>query len=241
MILANHGIVSSSGGLPPSTLLTDLYAVYKAESNANDSLGAYNGTAVGGLTYTTGKSGNAFNLNGTNAYVTLPDNMMSTQNFSYSAWVRYNNVPTTEAYIFTATNGNGANANFGTSFGILAGQLVLGIFDNNAGTLWRMSSGVLSTNTWYHVTVTKLAGSAPKFYIDGVLQGTTLITGTNNATLSYSGGAYTNSLCSIGVYRYNNGSNAYAYSSAIIDEVNVYSKELTQSEITELQTKYYPF
>lgn len=239
MWIARTGILASSGA--KSTLLNGLVSVYKAESNANDSFGALNGTAVGGLTYTTGQSGDAFLLNGTNALVTLPNNMMSNQTFSYSAWVRCSNIPTGEMHIVTATNGNGVAISYGSAFGILNGQLILGIFDNNAGSVWRMSSGVLSANTWYHVAVTKVAGVAPKFYINGVLQGTTLIVGTNNATLSYGGGSYPNSLCSIGAYRYNNSSTIYGYTYGRIDEAYIYNKELTQAEITELQTKYYPF
>jgi hypothetical protein len=225
---------------PTTTTLNEgLLAVYKAENNANDSLGNYNGTAQGGLTYTTGQSGNAFSLNGSNALVTLPNNMMSNQTFSYGAWVRYNNIPSGEAYIVTATNGNAGSINYGTAFGILSGQLILGIFDNNPGTAWRMSSGVLLANTWYHVAVTKTPGVAPKFYLNAVLQGTTLIVGTNNATLAYSGGIYTNSLCSIGAYRYNNNSTTYAYTNGRIDEVSIYNRELTQAEVTELQSKFY--
>ena len=66
MILSTHGIVNSGSSNP---LNINLYAVYKAESNANDSLGTYNGTAQAGLTYSAGKSGNAFVFNGTNAFV----------------------------------------------------------------------------------------------------------------------------------------------------------------------------
>jgi len=70
MITSINGILASSGA--KSTLLNNLFAVYKAESNANDSLGVYNGTANGGVTYSAGKSGNAFTFNGTTAYVSLP-------------------------------------------------------------------------------------------------------------------------------------------------------------------------
>jgi arabinan endo-1,5-alpha-L-arabinosidase len=240
MILANHGIIARSGGLPPSTLLTNLYAVYKAESNANDSLGAYNGTAVGGLTYSAGKSGNAFNLNGTNAYVSLPNNSFSFANdFSYSAWVYYNNFPTGESYIITATNGNGITLDNGVAFGFAGGVLRLMVLNNTSASIW--TCGSFTTNTWYHVAVTKKVSTAPKFYRDGVLQTTTLALGTNTLNPLYTSGLFPNSLCSIGAYRYNNGSNIYAYSNALIDEVNVYNKELTQTEITELQTKYYPY
>ena len=71
-----------------SSLKTSLFAAYNGESNANDSFGANNGTAVGGLTYTTGKIGNAFTFNGSNAYVSLPDNSLNfTGDFSISLWV----------------------------------------------------------------------------------------------------------------------------------------------------------
>ena len=224
-----------------SSLYNGLVGLYKAESNANDSLGIYNGSASGGLTYTTGIYGNAFSLNGVSALVELPNDMMSNQIYSYSAWVKYNNIPSGESYVITSTNGDGNNINYGASFGVLSGQLVLGIYNNNTGTAWRMSSGVLSVNVWYHIAVTKTSGVPPKFYLNGVLQGTTLLFGANNATLSYSGGSYPNSLCSIGTYRYNNGSSAYAYTNGLIDEVSIYNRELTQAEISELQIKYYPY
>jgi hypothetical protein len=222
-----------------STLYDGLISAYKAESNANDSFASNNGTAVGGLTYTTGQSGNAFSLNGTNALVTLPNNMMSNTTFSYSAWVRYNNFPTGEAYIVTATNGNGTTINYGVAFGFVSGQLSLLVMNNTSLSQWKANT--LVANTWYHVAVTKVAGSAPKFYVDGTLQTTTLTSGTNTLNPAFTGGAYTNSLCSIGAYRYNNGSNTYAYTNGRIDELYIFNRELTQAEITELQTKYYPF
>jgi len=240
MILANHGIISSSGGTPPSTLLTNLYAVYKGESNANDSLGVYNGTAQGGLIYSAGKSGNAFNLNGTNAYVTLPNDSFSfSDDFSYSAWVYYNNFPGGESYIVTATNGNAITQDYGVAFGFVSGILRLSVANNTSVSAW--TCGSFTANTWYHVAVTKKVSTAPKFYRNGVLQTTTLALGTNTLNPLYTSVLFPNSLCSIGAYRYNNGSNIYAYSNALIDEVNVYNKELTQTEITELQTKFYPY
>ena len=216
-----------------STLWNNIHAVWNADNTPNDSVGTNHGTLTNGTTYTTGKIGQAFSFDGVNDYITLPNNMMSAQTFSYSAWVRYNNIPTGESYVFTATNGNGTNTNYGTAFGMINGQLALSMSNNNSGTAWRMSSGVLLANIWYHIAVTKVSSLAPKFYLNGVLQGTTLIIGTNNATLSYGGGSFPNSLCSIGACRYNNGSNTYAYTNGIIDALSVWNKELNQSEITE--------
>ena len=237
MWIARTGILASSKG---STLNTNLFSAFKAESNANDSLGVYNGTAVGGLTYATGKSGNAFSLNGTNALVTLPNNSLSFAGaFSYSAWVRYNVMPSGEAYIVTATNGNGTTINNGVAFGFVSSVLSFYVFNNSSVSAW--TCGSFSANTWYHVAVTKTPSNAPKFYRDGILQTTTLSVGTNTLNPVYTSGIYTNSLCSIGAYRYNNGSSTYAYSNGLIDELSFYDKELTQAEITELQTKYYPY
>jgi hypothetical protein len=53
-----------------------LYAAYNADNNTNDALNTYNGTAIGGLTYSTGKINQAFQFNGTNSLVSLPTNSM---------------------------------------------------------------------------------------------------------------------------------------------------------------------
>ena len=88
-----------------TTLNNGLYAVYKAESNANDSLGTYNGTAVGGLTYSGGKSGNAFLFNGTNSFVSLNNNSMNfTGDYSLSCWVYIPSGYIGTSYIYMLTN-----------------------------------------------------------------------------------------------------------------------------------------
>ena len=210
----------------------------------NDALNTNNGTAQGGLTYGVGKIGTAFQFNGSNAYVSLPNNSLNlTGDFSYSAWVYFRDIPTGDRFIVTATNGNGINVNLGVSFGILAGQLILGVYANTNSSTFN-SNGILLPSTWYHVAVTKKLSNAPKFYINGTLQTTSLLAGTNTLNPIYTSGAYPNSLATIGTYRYNNGSSAYGYSNANIDAVNVWQKELTQSEITELYNagngKQYP-
>src|ERR1043166_9128161 len=48
-----------------------LVAWWRGEGNANDVTGAHNGVAVGGVTYTGGKGGQAFNFNGTDARIVI--------------------------------------------------------------------------------------------------------------------------------------------------------------------------
>ncbi len=223
-----------------SQYITDTF--YKPTTN--DALGTNNGTAVGGLTYTTGKIGQAFSMNGSTSYVSLPNNSLNfTGDFSYSMFVYFKNIPSGEAYMLTATNGNGSNINYGTSFGIISGVVHFTVFNGGSYSSWK--TNLLLPTTWYHLVMTKTVGNAPKFYINGTLTPTTLVAGTNSMNPVYTGGSYPNSLCSIGNYRYNNGSSSYAYANANIDAVNTWQKELTQAEVTELynsgNAKQYPF
>jgi hypothetical protein len=57
---------------------------------------------------------------------------------------------------------------------------------------------------------------------------------SNSLNPVYSTATYPNTKASIGVYRYNNGSSAYAYWNGKIDGLSVWQKELTQTEVTEL-------
>lgn len=237
MILANHGIISSSGGLPPSTLLTNLYAVYKAESNANDSLGAYNGTAQGGLTYTAGKSGNAFVGNGTSAFVQMPNNSTNfTGSFSVSMWVNLANVSTSQ-YLLSNYSGGGANGYgwlvyMSPSINVGNKSIVFDIRDgNNIGQVNTIQT--ISTSTWYHVAVTREVGQPLKIYWNGVDTGAGYSLGNVSNIPTYP----STQECSILKV-----STGYANSTA--DELYIYSKVLIPSEVTELYNssngKFYP-
>lgn len=235
MILANHGIISSSGGLPPSTLLTNLYAVYKAENNSNDSLGTYNGTAQGGLTYTTGKSGNAFVGNGTNAHVSLSnDTFKFTNAFSFNVWVNISSSTTNSVFISNYFF-QGGLGEAGYIFEHLSnGNIRFYMLTSPGSTTQLNYSYAGNYNAWHMLTLTKASSSgALKLYIDGVL-----------ATSNSSPGViyyHTSNYSTIGVAKYTGGASGYLENGGKIDEVGVWDKELTTTEITELQTKYYPF
>ena len=241
MILANHGIISSAGALPPSTLLTNLYAVYKAESNANDSLGTYNGTSVGGLTYTAGKSGNAFTFNGTNAKVEISSSYFNfgSDSLSISLWFYPNSGNVLQGLLnkglltaaekgFNIFIDNRYNSNQrGISFAVGGG----------AGNYQQLSTtNQYTIGAWNHIvciwdSVTKNI----KIYLNGVQATTTITqtggTGLTNITDISILTRFTN-IGAVGIANWYNGN---------IDEMSVWNRELTATEITELQTKYYPF
>jgi hypothetical protein len=235
MILANHGIVSSSGALP-STLLTNLYAVYKAESNANDSLGVYNGTAQGGLTYSSGQSGNAFLGNGTNGYVGLPNNSFNfTNDFSISMWINLTDI-TGNQDLFCNSDivGGGVDEGYRLSFRGSTSFIRFSIYGSSIVNLDTTTSSI-PLNTWTNIVITRKANTGSKIYLNGNLS--TSNTSTVNPI-------YTGTFApTIGAYKTTTTpflSNLLILNSKI-DEINIWNKELTSIEVTELQTIYYPY
>ena len=217
-----------------TSLKTSLYAVYNGESNANDSFGSNNGTAVGGLTYTTGKIGNAFTFNGTNAYVSLPrttNEFDFTGDFSISVWIK----PTANSANYKILQnfyGTSTTNRYGYILYLQSGRVRFATYKGNTGALSAsniaQSSTVISSNTWYHIVITKTLGSALKMYINGVLQTLTVIEGDLSFTPVYS------SLNQVNIgSTFNNGLRG-DYFNGQIDALNIWQKELTQSEITEL-------
>ena len=228
-------------GAAISSLLTGLYAVYKAESNANDSLGTYNGTAQGGLTYSGGKSGNAFVGNGTNAYVSLPDDSLNlTGQFSYSFWLKSSD--TTD---FTVIIGNiqGARSPYsfahGYQYWLEYGKIVTGYRDGNQSTNYRIESSSVADGTWKHIVITTditNSSTGVKIYINGILN----VSGTTPANL-----VYTSPMKSCIGARNQSGAAEYFLSNGTsLDEINIWTKELTSTEVTELYNsgagKFYP-
>ena len=237
MILANHGIISSSGALP-STLLNNLYAVYKAENNSNDSLGNYNGTAIGGLTYTTGQNGNAFNLNGTTSYIDMGDVMdIGTSSWSYSMRINTNDV--SGGILFAKTRAAALSGRLWAGFN--AGKLYFAFDVTDALTIVIETTTTYSTNTWYNFTCILDRSSNLKMYVNGSLASYTSLQHTNDMTPYTSTNYNNNTPFRSGCFTQSDNITPYAFYNGKIDEFNAWNRVLTQSEITELQNKYYPF
>jgi len=250
-----YKLISSMLKATVSTLLTGLYAVYKAESNANDSLGTYNGTPQGGLTYTTGKSGNAFTFNGTNAQIQLPTNCFNslTGDFSISSWVylpaTYLGTGGATVYILWNIMApvSWANNLKGFTLRIISNTLVNFMISDgttNVSLSFNDTSSIyLKNSNWVHITATRKASTGSKLYLNGVLVSSD--TSTQNPVYNS-----TFQTPNIGALRSTNSSgtllinNDFAFNGTKIDELNVWNKQLTATEVTELYNsgtgKFYP-
>ena len=240
MFLFNNGIIATPAANP---LWDNLYAAYKAESNANDELGVYNGTAQGGLTYGTGKDGNAFVFNGTNARVDLTAGGFNslTGDFSVSAWVLF---PT--GYVGGDAIPVFANMS-ATSWLSAAGGFWLTIFGDviqfrigdktTTPILTYATAYSMGYDTLFNVVITRKAGLRSRIYLNGSL----VASDTSSVDPVYYTSGVNLTTPSVGAIKMPNGvqDGYYAPNNTKIDELYVWNKELTSTEVTELQTTFY--
>ena len=231
-------------GPQPSTPLTEgLYAVYKAESNANDSLGVYNGTPLGGLTYATGKSGNAFNFNGTTSYVNMGDVMdVGTSSWSYSFWFNPSQAFIT-GILFGKTIAAGVR---GRVAGLIDNYKLQIIFDADATNVIVVETpaSTIFINNWYHAVIQIDRNDKIKLYLNGSAVTLTTTNGTNNL-VPYSATNYnTNNPFRIGAGTSTDNTTPSALYSGKIDEFYIWNKLLTSTDVTALYNsgtgKFYP-
>jgi hypothetical protein len=226
------GVISSNATLtvnlpppcdpPPSGLI----GWWPAEGNANDIIGTNNGSIIGGVSYTNGKVGLAFNLNGGNAYVQVPSSpsLKPTQSITVEAWINYRGEVSGQSSSIVA-KGQDAEAPLDWAMNISpAGNLRNHIYSVSSGWNSLDCTTILNTNTWYHVAMvydgTNLVG-----YINGVLDGSRTLSGALQTT---------DNPLRIGAYAPINGTTSKAYFNGLIDEASVYNRALSSNEIAAI-------
>jgi len=140
---------------------------FRAEGNALDVRGN-SGTLVGGATYAAGKVGQAFSLNGTDAYVqaqSLPSQDPTTAG-SLDAWVNFAQKPSVSGHINTIIGRGGSGADLDLQaetddhFHFFVGNGVQVV-----------STTTVQPGVWYHVTGT-FDATSQVIYVDGVAEAT---------------------------------------------------------------------
>ncbi|HWY29867.1 MAG TPA: LamG-like jellyroll fold domain-containing protein, partial [Candidatus Acidoferrum sp.] len=200
-------------------LTNGLAAYYPFNGSANDASGnGDNGTLVGAAQYGPGINGQGLVLNGSGSGVQLGDpTNLQLQTFSIAAWVKRTSTS-------VASYGSGGA---GTIVGDSPGGFYLAM--NGDGTLVFSQLGnssylagpAITDTNWHQLTVTMIGGSFV-FYVDGQARSSQ----SYNVTFTFNG--------SLGIgYRPDNGDNGF-YGS--LDEVRIYNRPLSSSEVTELYT-----
>lgn len=189
-------------------------ATYNLDGNSNDLGGNYDGTTTD-VTYDTGKFGQAAVFNGSSSKIDIPETVNN--NSSISLWCNIIGGDTSPNIYSTRTNDNGWQVTTSTSGDIINIQDRESLLSNKSWT----SAFTISPNTWVHVVVT-LTSNKFRVYIDNTEVGNADITGTYSSTSSAFG-------CQ-------GQMDSYWYNGSI-DQVRIFNRALTASEVNTLYTE----
>jgi hypothetical protein len=208
-----------------------MVAWYTGDGTPNDFLGKNNGALWNGAGFASGMVAQAFNLNGTNQFVSLPSGVIpypangatSTQPISVDAW-------------FSTTSG-----------GVILGQQdvaapaapsghVPAIYVGTDGYLYAelfwsgavapiTSAPVKVNNGNFHLVAVTYDGTNEAVYLDGMLLGSTPFTQTGYAA------GYQYQIGTGHTAGWPAGNGGYFYFQGLIDEVEIFNRALTASEI----------
>ena len=195
---------------------TTASALYELNGNANDTCGSFNGTATSGVTYSTGKYGQAAVFSGSNAdYISTasPPLNFGTSNYTVSLWVNTTTLSANQAMI-CPYDGAGMMINIVQPNGYVR-------LYHDGGTTVQILSSAITTGTWYHVCCTMDHSTEAKIYINANLENTQ--TGSNLGTDA--GGTF---------YIGNEPAHGSYYMQGSIDQIRIFPSALSQAEVTQL-------
>ena len=101
----------------------------------------------------------------------------------------------------------------------------------------------MTLNTWHHIVINRQASTNTFCWINGVSQAYTLR--GSGIDITYDPTYHTTQPISIGCYRFLNGTTGeFMQSGSKLDELNLWNRQLTSTEIAELYNsgtgKFYP-
>jgi PKD repeat protein len=224
-ISSDFTVTTAASGDPNAS---GLVSWWKAENNAYDSVGGNHGTLNGGATYASGQIGQAFSFDGVDDYVQVSDSPslnIGAGDFSLTLWANYAAVRSglygTLPNVFMGQD-EGSGTTHKWIFFSTEGGLYFHV--NNAGSSTFVGSDAftLQTGQWYHLVLTR-SGSLYTFYMNGALAGTV----TDSMYIPDVSAPLT-----IGQ------AEGRGYFNGLLDEVKIYNRALTATEVLKLFGKY---
>ncbi len=212
-----------------SAVTWDNTAYYRFEDTSGDAVDAVAGTydiKNNGVTFNVlGKVNRGFSFDGTNDYLGNISEIDLGSVFSIAMWVKLND-STTEKYYLGNGQKSGADYNSLTLYQGSGKISLAADVSTDSSSTYTTDNVILGTNRWIHIVVTRAAGASPKIYING-----TEVAGSTadnwGGTIDYDGDDFY-----IGTL--DNGGSLSGYFNGSMDEVGLWSRELTSSEVSEL-------
>ena len=218
-------------------LNSGLVAYYPFNGNANDtseSANANDGIEFGEISYEAGKIEEAASFNGINDYITIGynDDITSTNKISISAWIKINNIPSNKVAIISGHYGNNNGYDDPFYLGIESdGSIKFSVEHSNQDGSSIVSNSQISTKQWFHVVAIydySLSANNQKLFINSTQESYADF----NKTLS----PYSHDI-SIGAEITHYSPIQRYVIDGLIDEVRIYNRALSESEIQELYTE----
>jgi hypothetical protein len=208
---------------------SNIKAWWRAEGNANDSISANNGTFFNG-TFAAGRRHQGFSFNGTSAYVQIPHSpdLAFTTSFTVEAWINYVDTTDSGGGCIVA-KGIDANSSVDWAMTVSTNRRLRPHAKIGGQWCYFDCGPVLIPGRWYHVAMT-YDGYDFRGYVNGD-------SGPNDhwpATFANTPVQSSNSPLKIGAYAPVNGGPTKAFFKGRIDEVAVYNRALSGSEIVGL-------
>jgi len=224
--LIRHLTVSPAG--KPGQMRESLVALWPGECNANDVAGTNNGVLVNGVTFASGMVGQGFSFNGVNSYVQIADSpsLNPTDEFTIELWYKdTGSAGSCYGLVSKRPLAPGAcNYDIQIMLGN-PGSLNVNFEESTSGTfqISRYSPAPVA-GVFHHVAATFQQSTAAqvevKTFIDGQLVKTATLLGNLANTVN-------NLPVTIGCDSPSGGD----FINGIIDEVSIYNRALTASEI----------
>jgi hypothetical protein len=204
---------------------TGIVSSWPGEGNANDTVGGNHGTLVGGATFAPGLVGQAFSLNGTSAYVNVPDapSLDPTAAITVAAWIDpVAHVGFADPLVKKA--GEDTQQQDGYTLEFINDRVRFLVYLSGQGWVASPSASV-PLGQWSYVVGTYANGSGLAFYVNGQLIGTTDVSGS----MAPSGNPL-----EIG----HDPSTTGRWYDGLIDEVSLYNRALSPAEIQRKRPVY---
>ena len=216
-----YATYSSSTGAATGTtdITTGLVAWFKLNGDANTSIGSQNGI-INNATSTTNQGGfvdSAYAFNGTNASIIANSSYgLGTTNLSMSCWVNNPIASNSGAFLKIGASGYGIGMGSTTFDNTTPGTKIIMLYE---GVRWIVTATDLPVG-WHHVVMVIDASGVPTAYLDGVSTGVNAGAGPSapGSEATFIGG----------------GSNATRWFNGAVDDVRLYNRALSLSDILAL-------
>jgi hypothetical protein len=206
-------------------------ALYEFEDNANSTdSSTYNGTWSGTEAYGGGQYKKGGIFNGTSSYIDIPSAIYSSISgpFTLSAWIK---TTSSGSYkIIIGMGGVNGVASKGLTMWMDSSGLLYASWGNGSTEdYWSVSATTpLNTGDWVHVAITVdgLTNPVVKGYVNGVAEGSGT-TGSDSITFD----------TSLTIGARDMGGTVASYWDGSIDQVRIFNKELTATEVLQVYTE----